>query len=162
LREVFCNTSPLQYLHQMGLLPLLHELAGRIIVPAAVVEELAAGVAKGLNLPNVAGLDWVEVRIPSNVRTTELVTDLGGGETQVLALALESSHPLVILDDALARRVATAMGIPVEGTLGLLLDAKQAGLVESVNTLLERLQFLGFRLDPRTRSAVLRLADEAE
>ena len=162
LREVFCNTSPLQYLHQLELLPLLQKLAGRIVIPPDVVEELATGLSGGLNLPNVAGLDWVEVRIPRNVRATELVTDLGAGETQVLALALESSDPLVILDDALARRVAAALGIPVEGTLGLLLDAKQAGLVQAVGPFLERLRSLGFRLDPRTRRAVQRLAGEEE
>ncbi len=160
--EVFCNTSPLQYLSQLELLPVLEKLAGRIIVPPAVVEELAEGIARGLNLPNVASLAWVEVRSPGNLRTTELVMDLGRGETQVLALALESRDPLVILDDALARRVATALHIPIEGTLGLLLDAKKAGLVKSLGPLLERLQSAGFRLDPRTRGAVLRLAGEPE
>ena len=33
MREVFCNTSPLQYLHQLGLLPVLRTLAERIVVP---------------------------------------------------------------------------------------------------------------------------------
>ncbi len=123
MREVFCNTSPLQYLHQLELLPILEKLAGRIVVPPAVVSELAAGIARGVNLPNVGALGWVEVRIPRNVRATGLVTDLGNGETQVLTLALESSDPLAILDDARARRMAATLGIPVEGTLGLLLGA---------------------------------------
>lgn len=42
MREVFCNTSPLQYLHQLGLLPVLRTLAERIVVPPAVVQELEA------------------------------------------------------------------------------------------------------------------------
>jgi predicted nucleic acid-binding protein len=161
LPEVFCNTSPLQYLHQLDLLPVLQVLAGRLIVPPAVVDELAAGISKGLDLPRLKDLEWVEVRAPGSLAAVPLVSDLGPGETQVLALALESSEPLALLDDALARRVAASLWIAVEGTLGLLLDAKRAELLVSVGPLLDRLQMLGFRLDPCTRDAVLRLAGEA-
>ena len=73
---------------------------------------------------------------------------------------LESSAVLILLDDRLARRVAVSLEITVEGTLGLLLDAKQAGLVKSLTPLVEQLQSLGFRLDPRTREAALRQAGE--
>jgi predicted nucleic acid-binding protein len=66
------------------------------------------------------------------------------------------------LDDARARRMAATLGIPVAGTLGLLLNAKKAGLVPSVGALLERLQSAGFRLDPHTRGAVLDLAGESQ
>ncbi|MBI4585189.1 MAG: DUF3368 domain-containing protein [Planctomycetes bacterium] len=160
MREVFCNTSPLQYLHQLDQLPVLWTLARRIIVPPAVVEELSAGISKGLNLPRLTSFEWVEVRAPRSLAAVPLVSDLGPGETQVLALALESSEPLALLDDALARRVAVSLGIAVEGTLGLLLDAKRAGLLPSLGLFLDRLQSLGFRLDSRTRGAVLRLAGE--
>lgn len=161
LREVFCNTSPLQYLHQLDLLPVLRKLAGRLIVPPAVVEELSAGISRGLNLPQLKSFEWVEVRVPGSLAAVPLVLDLGPGETQVLALALEASEPLALLDDALARRVAVSLGIAVEGTLGLLLDSKRAGLLSSVGPLLDQLQSLGFRFDPRTRAAVMRLAGEA-
>lgn len=89
-----------------------------------------------------------------------LVTDLGPGETQVLMLALESSDTFVVLDDALARQLAEALGLRLTGTLGLLLDAKRAGLLPAVGPLLDRLQALRFRLAPHTRAAVLRLAGE--
>jgi predicted nucleic acid-binding protein len=127
----------------------------------AVAEELSAGISRGLHLPNVKDLEWVEVRVPGSLAAVPLVSDLGPGETQVLAPALESSEPLTLFDDALARRVAASLGIAVEGTLGLLLDAKRTGLLASVRPLLDRLQSLGFRLDSGTRYAVLRLAGEA-
>jgi hypothetical protein len=41
-----------------------------------------------------------------------VVADLGKGESAVLALALESTSPLVILDDALGRRAAELLGTP--------------------------------------------------
>jgi uncharacterized protein len=160
LREVICNTSPFQYLEGLGLLSILPALAGRIVVPPAVVDELAAGTAKGLSLPDVARLDWVEIRRPRGVAAVPLVLDLGAGETEVLALALEVGEALAILDDGLARCMATALGIAVEGTLGLLVDAKKTGLVKTVVPLLDQLDALRFRIHPRTRAVILRLAGE--
>ena len=84
----------------------------------------------------------------------------GAGETEVLACALESADCIAVLDNALARRVAGMLGIRVRGTLGLLLDAKKAGLIVAVAPLLDQLQALGFHLDRQTRNAVLDLAGE--
>ena len=75
-------------------------------------------------------------------------------------LALESPNSVAVLDDALARRMAEALEIRFTGTLGLLLDAKQAGLVPAVRPLLDQLQALRFRLSPQTRSTILELAGE--
>jgi predicted nucleic acid-binding protein len=89
------------------------------------------------------------------------MTDLGRGETAVLALALESGDAVVVLDDGLARRHAERLGLRLTGTLGLLVDVKRACLIDAVAPLLEALQVLRFRIDPATRDAVLRLAQEA-
>jgi hypothetical protein len=75
-------------------------------------------------------------------------------------LALESREAVAVLDDAFARRIAETLGLRHTGTLGLLLDAKQAGLVAAVRPLLDRLQALRFRLAAHTRTAVLKLAGE--
>ena len=151
----------LQYLHQLRLLHLLASLAHHVIVPPAVVHELAAGCAQGVDLPSPEQLDWVSIRAPVSKSAIPLVTDLGTGETEVLALALESTDSVAVLDDALARRVAAMLGIRVRGTLGLLLDAKQAGLLTAVAPLLDQLQALGFRLNPQTRVGLLDLAGES-
>jgi len=160
LPDVICDTSPLQYLYQLDLLHILPALPGQVIVPPAVVEELTVGRAQGISLPDVARLDWVNVRRPASEPALPLVTDLGPGETQVLMLALESRDAVVVLDDALARQVAEMLDIRLTGTLGLLLDAKRAGLVPAVAPLLDKLQLLRFRLAPRTRAAVLKFAGE--
>jgi predicted nucleic acid-binding protein len=160
LLDVICDTSPLQYLYQLDLLHILPALSKRVIVPPAVVQELALGRAQGVSLPDVTRLDWVSVRRPTSEPALPLVTDLGPGETQVLMLALESRDAIVVLDDALARQVAEMLDIRLTGTLGLLLDAKRANLVPTVAPLLDRLQDLRFRLAPHTRAAVLKLAGE--
>ncbi len=159
--EVICNTSPLQYLHQIDQLSILPALARSIIIPPAVLVELDAGIAKGLDLPQPENLKWVRIKAPISATAVSLITDLGPGESQALMLALEMPGSVALLDDALARRVAMAKGIPIKGTLGLLLDAKRAGHLTAVRPSLDRLQELGFRLAQQTRDAVLKLAGES-
>ena len=161
MSEVICNTSPLQYFYQLGMLHVFRALAGRIIVPPAVVHELAVGRAHGVSLPDPTELEWITVRPPASTAVLPLVMDLGPGETEVLALALESPDAIVILDDALARQMATTLAIRFRGSLGLLLDAKQAGLVSAITPLLDQLQALGFHLSAGTRKLILDFASES-
>ena len=158
--DIVCNTSPLQYLHQLGLLDIVKALVSQLIVPPAVVTKLAEGRARGVDLPDLGELNWVTVRSPVSSTAAPLVTDLGPGETQVLMLALESPDAIVVLDDAPARQLAAALKLRLTGTLGILLTAKRAGLLPAVGPQLDRLQALRFRLAPHTRAAVLKLAGE--
>lgn len=160
MAEVVCDTSPLQYLHQLRLLHLLPSLASSVIIPPAVEEEILAGKAQEIDLPDLQTLDWLSVRHPASRLAVPLVRDLGPGETEVLMLGLEAPGSVLILDDALARRVAQTLQIPFTGTLGLLLDAKRSGLISSVAPSLDQLQDLRFRLSSDTRSTILKLAGE--
>ncbi len=160
MSEIICNTSPLQYLHQLGLLDAVRSIVGRLTVPPAVVAELEEGRTRGVDLPDLHKLDWVLVRAPKSRTLVPLVTDLGPGETEVLMLALEAPEATVVLDDALVRQFAEMLGLRLTGTLGLLLDAKDAGLVPALSPVLDQLQALRFRLAPHTRAAVLKLAGE--
>ena len=60
--EIVCDTSPLQYLYQLGLLHLLPALGTRIVIPPAVEHELLTGKNLGINLPDLEELDWLSVR----------------------------------------------------------------------------------------------------
>jgi len=73
LPEVICNTSPLQYLHQIGHLDLLPALVSRVIVPTAVADELAEGRHLRLDLPVPESLPWVDLREPSAKKAVRLV-----------------------------------------------------------------------------------------
>lgn len=161
LPDLICNTSPLQYLHQLGRLDILYRLTRPLIVPTAVALELAEGRRCGVDVPDPSVLPWIIVQEPSSQAVLPLMVDLGPGETAVLALALEMQDPIVILDDGLARRHAQRLHLRMTGTLGLLIDAKRAGLIETVSPLLDALNDLRFRLDPGTRRTVLQLAGEA-
>ena len=89
-----------------------------------------------------------------------MVTALGDGERAAIALAASRRSDLLLLDDALARRHARLLGVPVTGTLGVLLRAKTAGLLPAVAPVIDRLEQLGFRLASETRAGVMRLAGE--
>jgi predicted nucleic acid-binding protein len=159
MRDVVSNTSPLLYLHQLDQLDLLPSLYSKVVVPQSVVEELDAGRVGGYDVPAVSALPWIEVVSSPNLALLALATDLGRGESEAIAVAHER-RALLVLDDALARRHAGLLGIQCTGTLGVLLKAKAVGHLTKVAPLVERLVELGFRLYPRTRDAVLRLAGE--
>jgi predicted nucleic acid-binding protein len=159
---VISNTSPVFYLHRLRSLDLLRKLYQRIIVPEAVVDELKAGRDQGEDVPEVAEYDWIEVRSVRVPELIRLITDLGAGEAQVLALALEEPGSLVILDDRLARQIAKLQNIRMTGTAGVILKAKQEGYVSAVAPLLEKLLQLNFRLSETAKASILKLAQEEE
>jgi predicted nucleic acid-binding protein len=124
-------------------LDLLQKLYGRIVVPRAVVRELTAGREEGYEVPDLTNLAWIQVRDVQVPAVIQLVTDLGPGEAEVLALALEQQGTsFLILDDGFARQVAKARSLRVTGTAGLLVKAKQTDLIPAVAPLLEDLQRL--------------------
>ena len=160
MRDVICNTSPLQYLHQTDLLHLLPALFGSVQVPAAVAAELAEGRRRSVRLPDLAQLPWVTLRSVRERKLLPLVTSLGSGEKEVLALGLEAPGHLLVLDDRDARRHAIAAGLEVTGTLGILVLAKERGLLDSIRPVLNHLQALRFRLRTETYRVALELANE--
>jgi predicted nucleic acid-binding protein len=160
LADVIVNTSPLQYLHQVGQLDLFRKLFGRIIVPEAVAAELGAGRRLGVLLPEPEALPWMDIRSPASPVGGLLSWDLGGGESAILSLALEKPGSWVVLDDKLARQAAVHLNLPLLGTAGILLRAKNAGYLDAVRPVLDELAALGFRLTPETVRNILDLAGE--
>lgn len=139
-REVISNTSPLLYLHQIGQLDLLPNLYGRVVIPPAVRKELHTGAERGVSTPNVDQIHWLAVRAPADLTLLPMVIDLGAGEAEAIALALASPSHLLILDDALGRRIAHLRALTYTGTLGVLVRAKQEGHLAAVKPLIEALR----------------------
>ncbi len=77
-----------------------------------------------------------------------------------IALALELSDVLLILDDKKARRVAQQMGMKVIGTVGMLLRAKRQGIIAEVKPLFIKLTEVNFRLSQGIIQEALRLSGE--
>jgi len=60
-RKVFFNTSPIQYIHQLGLIHIIKELFGTVYVPAEVHEELNRGIKEGIELPKLERMDFISL-----------------------------------------------------------------------------------------------------
>jgi predicted nucleic acid-binding protein len=65
-----------------------------------------------------------------------------------------------MLDDEPARRLARQLGLPVIGTVGILLAAKRRALVASVRPILDALIDVDFRLSPELYASALNEAGE--
>ena len=142
------------------MLELLPALARQVYVPEAVVAELEEGRRRNVILPVLEDLSWLIVRPVRDRTLLPLVTHLGDGEKEVLALGLETQDALLLLDDRDARRYARTLELEITGTLGLLLRAKERGILDAVGPVLDRLQSLRFRLNVRMREMVLKRAGE--
>lgn len=86
---------------------------------------------------------------------------MGRGETDVISWAYLNPGYEAILDDRLARNCAASLGIPVRGTVGVILLAKQEGLLSEVKPLLSRLMESGFRIGPELLQEAYELAEES-
>lgn len=85
---------------------------------------------------------------------------LHDGEVEVMILAQEKKANLVILDDNAAKNTAKYLGLKVTGTLGVLIKAKQAGLIESVRPLITEMRKNGFYVSNAVERLVLERAGE--
>lgn len=154
------NTSPLLYLYRSGAVSLLGRLFDEVFVPNAVIHELAEGRSRGYDVPNPDKYPWLSIADPTYVPSEWFTLDLGQGEIAAMALALEHPSLILLLDDALARRIGEAAGLSVWGTLRVLLVAKEKGIVPAVAPYLDNMQGSGMWISAEVRARILRLASE--
>jgi predicted nucleic acid-binding protein len=161
-RAAVSNTSPLLYLHRIGQLGWLEQLFTDVITPPAVERALAEGRARGYDVPVLAGHAWLRIVAPATPLVGEHLHQLGPGEREAIALALEHHARVILLDDALARQVARGRGLEVWGTVRVLLEAKQQGLVDQIEPLVSELETHDMWLSEDIRLRILKLAGERE
>lgn len=148
------NASPLIFLTRAGLLDLLQLLSSEIIVPEIIASEIDVRGKSDPTAQAIANTAWLVVTqtpVPTQIQSW----GLGPGESSVLAWA--HAHPgcEAILDDLAARRCAATFNIPVRGTLGLALIAKQRGRIPSARQVLEQLRQGGMYLSDHVMDEAL-------
>lgn len=158
-KKVVSNTTPILSLLKINKLELLKELYEKVIIPQAVYQEIEAG-RDWVYYINLSKLDWIEIRPLKHPQALDYLFDLDRGEAEVLILAREISADLVILDETLARRYAQMLDLTLTGTIGILLKAKEKGLIESVKAFLIELQSKGVWLSSGLVDQVTGLAGE--
>jgi predicted nucleic acid-binding protein len=161
-RPIVCDTTVLLYLGRIGQVDLLHALFAPVCVPEQVMLELDMGRLLRRDTINPLDLAWVTPVSVSQAMIDRLPPNrLGAGERAVIAYAYAHDGHVSGLDDLQARQLAEAVGLTVIGTLGILLHAKQSGLVSVVRPLVDAAITQGFRLGSELYRDVLELASEA-
>jgi predicted nucleic acid-binding protein len=136
------NASPLISLARIGHVHLLAVLAADVVVPEGVITEVSQG-PRALGAGDLGAHRVVRV---GEIHPTVAAWDLGLGEGEVLSLTAATPGARAILDDGAARQCAAALGVPVRGTLGVVLEAKRAGAVQAVAPLIDGLRSAGLFL----------------
>jgi predicted nucleic acid-binding protein len=104
--------------------------------------------------------DWIEVRdVQNEAMVRGFLTKLGRGESETIALALELEADLVLLDDYKARTAAEFMGLNITGTIGVLNEACNRGLITKLKRILDELIAKGVRLSDEVYSEVLKIGE---
>ena len=159
-RPVVLNNTPLVALSTLGRLDLLRDLFQEVLIPQAVEEEFLAAEASARR-EALGAAPWVKTVELSHPRRALAYVGLDRGEAAVLALAEERDARLVVLDERKARRYAERMSMPLTGTLGVLVLAKEAGLINSVKEAITELQEAGLFLTPPLVRKTLEMAGES-
>ena len=159
-RLVVSDSTVLIALSSLGILEILKNLYGRIIIPEAVYKELVRG--KGKPGSEIGSIDWIDVRTLTPQFKKYLEFDLDEGEAETIALSEKIGADLILIDDHWARKIAEYKGLKYTGTLGLLLKAKKKRLIKEVKSLLDELLNRGFWISAELCNAVLKEAGELE
>ena len=149
-KVIVADASCLIVLEKIGELGLLKEVFTSIAITKEVSQEF------GLPLP-----DWIEVvEVSDKSRIAMLSLLLDKGEASSIALCLERTNPLLIVDEKKGRAIAKDLGLRIIGTLGVLMEAKRMGVVSDLRGLVEKLIDTDFRVSPALLQAILKGAGE--
>ncbi len=157
---VVSNTTSLIALAWLERIDLLPTLFGRVHIPQAVHDEIHH-YPEAIGVSELSTAPWLVVTPVSDVLAVELLLDqLDVGESEAIVLAHELRAGLLLMDERRGRRRAMRSGLTVAGTLAVLIQARQQGLVGPLHPLLERLRELPFHMSEALYADVLRRVGE--
>ncbi len=156
---VVSNSSPLTSLAIIDRLDLLEKLFEEIYVPNAVYKEVTQK-----EKPFSDVLERFLKRKIKSVKNKTVVnilkSDIGAGESEAIALAIEQNSDFILIDDLKARKLAKLNELKVIGTLGILMMAKKEGYILEVNPYLEKLIENQIRISEKIKKIVLEAIKE--
>lgn len=161
---VVADAGPLIGLARAEYLEVLRDLYLEVWVPPTVLVELSLEENRpgSRKLRAAFAEGWLsEVRLAQPIETGLLVA-IDPGEAEAIQLAGEVDLRFLLIDDRRGRRLARRRGIAIVGSGGVLLAAKEKGLIDRVAPVLADLARNGYRLSKSLRNTVLRMANESE
>ncbi len=161
MHKVVVNSTPLIILASIDKLEILKKLYGRVFIPNGVLNEISVKGDLKLGKEQIRKYDFIKVKEIRNQQTKKFFrTSLHIGEVEVMILYDEIQANLCVIDDLLARKYAEHLGLIVTGTLGILLKAKQKGIISPLKPLLDKLIKNGFYIDDKLYDQILQIAGE--
>jgi predicted nucleic acid-binding protein len=161
--KIVTNAGPLIVLAKINQLSLLEQLFTEVNIPSAVHRELLAKSGPETMRLDEALNRFIQVasppQLPSEIKTE--ISHLDSGEQQAVALAYELKK-LLVIDDRLGRAAARQLNISITGTAGIMLRAKNAGLISDVRPLLNEARQQGYWLSDAFLDIVTKLAGETK
>lgn len=133
------NASPLIFLARGGHIGLLHEFARQIYLPSAVAKEIRRRGTSDAAAQAIENETWIQIIESPPIPPAIVLWGLGPGESAVLTETLSRQGAHAVIDDLAARRCAASLGLKVNGTLGLVLLAKQSGRIAAARPVMEDL-----------------------
>jgi predicted nucleic acid-binding protein len=159
--RIATNTGPLIALAKINKLSLLEQLFTEVHIPPAVQRELLAKSGPETMRLDEALSRFIQVasvpQLPPEVKIATSRLDLG--EQQAVALAYQLKV-LLVIDDQSGRTAARQLTVPVTGMAGVLIRAKEVGLVSNVRSLLDEARRQGYWLSDTFLDIAARLAGE--
>lgn len=155
---VVTDAGPLMALGRQDLIGLLPQVFARVMVPRVVLDEC-------LRHPQLNDAQRIQAAVSAGTLSVidgapALIPELDAGECAAIGCALHHRAALLV-DDLAARRQASAMGLQVIGTLGVLVLAKRRGLIPLVGPVVHDMRVCGHYLSDAALLAVLQAAGEA-
>jgi predicted nucleic acid-binding protein len=158
--QAVINASPLIFLSRSRYLSLLQNFAREIWVPDPVAGEIRHRGAQDITVQAIEQTAWLISKPVPTILTPVVEWRLGVGESSTLALALEYPGTEAIIDDLAGRKCVASLGIPVRGTLGIVLVAKRRGVVREARPIIEDMMDAGLYLSREVVEAALRRVGE--
>ena len=159
------NAGPIIHLSWIGRLDLLAALFEEVLVPLAVREEV---LRAGPHVPGIQAIrdafasGWLRVQpVRDSAAALRLTAELDRGESEAIVLMRETQAELLLLDERRARARAGREGLRLIGTIGILQQARDRGLVQAVTPLLGDLRRNGFRVSAELVEQVEREEEQA-
>ena len=158
-KPVIVNNTPIVALWLLEQLSLLRELYTEIWIPPAVKDEFLE-IKPIVRQASLDGAPWIKTVRLTHPQSALTYAGLHRGEASVLTLAKEHNARLVIIDERKAGRYAQRMGLQVTGTIGVLLLAKEKGLIDAIKPPVAELQAHGLYLSSELVDKALQLTGE--
>lgn len=160
-RIVVVNSTPIIALSAIHRLDLFKHLYGEIIIPKAVHDEVMVKKDSISQLALARAKDWIITKsITNNEAKKFFKVQLHDGEVEVMLLGRELEADLLVIDDYTAREYAKYLDFKVTGTLGVILRAKEKGIVKEVKPLITDLRENGIYISENLFIDVLKMAGE--